>query len=317
MIENEMSEDFKYVFGPVPSRRLGLSLGVDLVPYKTCTYDCIYCQIGHTTCKTTERKAYVPVDDVLSEAKQRLASGPRPDFITLSGSGEPTLHVDVGRVIKGLKAIADIPVAVLTNGSLLWMREVRQSLLAADLVLPSLDAGSQEVFERINCPHQTIGFERMVEGLISFRKQYSGKLWLEVFLVGGINDTDQEIDRMVSWVKRIRPDRVQLNTVTRPPAEERAQPVSEERLIKIARRFVPPAEVIADLVPEMTGRQRGSLGDVEAMCRRRPCTVEDISRAFDLNPAEVAKYLHELQRRGSIEIKRTAGRTYFVTSKKP
>jgi len=311
-----MSEGFKYVFGPVPSRRLGLSLGVDLVPYKTCTYDCVYCQLGRTTVKTIERRAYVPVNDVLDEVRRRLARGPRPNYITLSGSGEPTLHSGVGEIIRGIKAITEIAVAVLTNGSLLWMEDVRKALLNADLVVPSLDAGTPETFARINRPHQAADFNRMVDGMIAFREEYSGNFWLEVFLVDGINDTDEDIAHIVNVARRIKPDCIQLNTVTRPPAEEMSRPLSKERLEQIARRFVPKAEVIADLLPEMTDWQKGCMDDIAAMCRRRPCTLEDISRAFSLNPNDVSKYLHELQRRGSIETKRTAGRTYFVTSKK-
>lgn len=307
-----MEEQFKYVFGPVPSRRLGRSLGVDLVPFKACSYDCIYCQLGHTTLKTVERKAYVPTDKVLDEVKRRLETGPRPNYITLSGSGEPTLNSEVGEVIQGIKSITDVPVAVLTNGSLLWMEDVRKALLNADLVVPSLDAGNPETFELMNKPHEAIDFNRMVDGIIEFRKEYAGDLWLEVFLIDRINDSDKEVAQIVDLARRIKPDRIQLNTVTRPPAEDTSRPLGRERLEQIARLFDPPAEVIADIAPEMTDTQKGCMGDIEAMCRRRPCTLEDISHAFSLNPSDVVKYIHELERKGLVKTKNVEGKTYYM-----
>ncbi|MCK4782889.1 MAG: radical SAM protein [Desulfobacteraceae bacterium] len=309
-----MEEQFHYVFGPVPSRRLGRSLGIDLIPYKTCSYDCIYCQLGRTTVTTIERKVYVPVVDVLDEVKRRLESGPRPDYITLSGSGEPTLHAEIGEVIQGIKAITEIPVAVLTNGSLLWMEDVRKALLNADLVVPSLDAGTPRAFKHMNRSHESIDFNQMVNGMIAFRGEYSGELWLEIFFVDGINDTDEEIAHIVNLAKRIKPNRIQLNTVTRPPAEETSQPLDKEKLERIARRFVPAAEVIADIAPELTDTEKGCMDDIMAMCQRRPCTLEDISQAFSLNPSDVVKYLHELQRQGLVETKKVEDRTYFVTN---
>lgn len=309
-----MGERFLYVFGPVPSRRLGRSLGIDLVPYKTCSYDCIYCQLGQTTKKTIERRAYVPVDDVLDEVRRRLASGLSPDYITLSGSGEPTLHSEVGQVIKEIKAITEIPLAVLTNGSLLWMKDVRKALFNADLVIPSLDAGTPETFAHINRPHHNIDFNHMVDGMIAFGNEYRGNLWLEVFLVEGINDAEEEIAHIVELAKRIKPDQIQLNTVTRPPAEEMSRPLEKERLEQIARRFVPPAEVIADITPEMTDAQKGCMNDISAMYRRRPCTIEDISRAFGLNPSNIIKYLQELQRKGAVKTETVDGRTYFKST---
>ena len=159
----------QHVFGPVPSRRLGRSLGVDLVPFKVCTYDCIYCQLGRTTCKTTERKEWVPLNEVCASLRDTLDT--KPDFITLSGSGEPTLFSRPGELIRSIKDLTDVPVAVLTNGSLLSVPEVRAGLLEADLVVPSLDAGNERLFRIVNRPHEDIAFDRMVEGLIAFRQE--------------------------------------------------------------------------------------------------------------------------------------------------
>ncbi|MCK4625431.1 MAG: radical SAM protein, partial [Phycisphaerae bacterium] len=170
-----------YIFGPVPSRRLGRSLGVDLVPFKTCSYDCIYCQLGRTTNKTIQRKEWVPLDDVVAELKTNLSS--QPDYITLSGSGEPTLYSRTGELIDRIKAVTDVPVAVLTNGSLLWNQEVCAQLMNADLIVPSLDAGDEMMFRAVNRPHEDISFEKMLKGLIEFRREYQGQYWLEVMFL--------------------------------------------------------------------------------------------------------------------------------------
>ena len=233
-----------HVFGPVPSRRLGRSLGVDLVPFKTCSYDCVYCQLGRTTCKTVERKEWVPLEEVVADIEQRLSA--EPDYITLSGSGEPTLFSRVGELIGRIKGMSDVPVAVLTNGSLLWREDVRDELRDADLVVPSLDAGNEAMFQRVNRPHESISFEAMLAGLIEFRRTFRGKVWLEVLLMDGYTASEAELSELAGCVKQIGPDRVQLNTVTRPPAEDFAVGVSRERLAEMASAFDPPAEVIAD-----------------------------------------------------------------------
>ena len=222
----------RYIFGPVPSRRLGRSLGVDLVPFKTCTYDCIYCQLGRTTNKTVERREWVPLDDVLAELKDKLATS--PDYITLSGSGEPTLHSRIGEVIEQIRSLTDVPVAVLTNGSLLWQEDVRRQLVTADLVVPSLDAGNRTVFQVVNRPHPDISFEKLLEGLAAFRNEYGGMYWLEVFVLAGYTAIPAEAQKLAECVRRIAPDRVQLNTVTRPPAEDYAMAVDRQRLEELA-----------------------------------------------------------------------------------
>ena len=233
-----------HVFGPVPSRRLGRSLGVDLVPFKTCSYDCIYCQLGRTTNKTIQRKEWVPLDEVVAELKDKLST--RPDYITLSGSGEPMLYSRTGELIDHIKTMTDVPVAALTNGSLLWQPEVRSQLTNADLVIPSLDAGDKEMCQAVNRPHEDISFERMLEGLIDFRCEYEGQYWLEVMLLAGHNAIHVEVQKLAECVSRIRPDRTQLNTATRPPAEDWAAAIQRPRLKELAAMFNPPAEVIAD-----------------------------------------------------------------------
>jgi len=299
-----------YLFGPVPSRRLGRSLGVDVVPFKTCSYDCIYCQLSRTTCKTIERREWVPLDDVVAELKEKLST--RPDYITLSGSGEPTLFSRMGELIDRIKDMTDIPVAVLTNGSLLWQDDVRKDVSKADLVIPSLDAGDEAKFRYVNRPHETITFETMLQGLIDLRRECQGQYWLEVFLLAGYTAIDSEVKKIVSCVDLIRPDRVQLNTVTRPPTESFAEPVPRERMEEFAAMFAPPAEVIADYrgVHEQSAFVAGR-EEVFSMLQRRPCSVEDIAEGLGMHRNEVVKYTEELTALKLIKQTVVEGRLYY------
>ncbi|MDO9541921.1 MAG: radical SAM protein [Kiritimatiellia bacterium] len=306
-----MNHDFKHVFGPVPSRRLGRSLGVDLVPFKTCSYDCIYCQLGRTTNKTVERREYVPLNAVLSELRRKLEQC-RPDYITLSGSGEPTLYAPIGELIRGIKKRTKIPVAVLTNGSLLWDRDVQDALLSAEVVVPSLDAGDESIFQNVNRPHSSISFSQMVGGLVEFRKRYSKVIWLEVFLLGGITAIKAEVSRIAKIAKHIRPDRIQLNTVTRPPAEDFAFPVPSAQMKRFCRAFGGKAEVIT----EYQGRTGKGVvmpdnDDVLALLGRRPCTLKDIADGLNLHPTQVAKTLEHLRDDGKIIEQRVDNRIYY------
>jgi wyosine [tRNA(Phe)-imidazoG37] synthetase (radical SAM superfamily) len=304
----------RYVYGPVPSRRLGRSLGVDLVPFKTCSYDCVYCQLGRTTNKTTERREYVPVDGVLEELAAKLRLDPGPDFIGLAGSGEPTLHARIGELITGIKRLTSIPVAVLTNGSLLWVPEVRAEIAEADLVMPSLDAGTQGSFERVNRPHADISFERMVDGLVAFAAGFKGKIWLEVFVLRGISDQPDEITRIASIAERLRPERVQLNSVARPPAEDYAFAASAQMLERLRSHFSGHCEVIAERGSvEPAGRAAGSNVEREIveLLNRRPCTVEGISGGLDVTPNEVVKHLDALVARGAVRATRRDGAVFY------
>jgi wyosine [tRNA(Phe)-imidazoG37] synthetase (radical SAM superfamily) len=307
------SQPASYVFGPVPSRRIGRSLGVDLVPFKTCTYDCIYCQLGSTTHQTLERKEWVSMDAVLEELQRKLDC--RPDYITLSGSGEPTLHSRLGEIIRRIKAITDVPVAVLTNGSLLWQQDVREQVALADLVLPSLDADNDYNFRFINRPHPGITFEQMVEGLIALRREFSGQYWLEVFLLGGYTAIEGNVKRLAALAKRIGPDRVQLNTVARPPTEDFAMAVSPEALQKYAKFFDPPAEVIAER-PSRLGHKSDKIqpAAVLEMLRRRPCTVEHVAQGLGLNRLEAIKKIEALMAKKQIETYRHECEVFYRAS---
>ena len=292
----------RFAFGPVPSRRLGKSLGIDFVPFKTCSYDCIYCQLGRTTDKTSDLKEYFPVEAIIDDVQNKLQEIPLPDYITLSGSGEPTLHSRLRDIIHGIKAITDVPVAVLTNGSLFWIDTVRNSVLDADLIIPSLDAGDKETFSYVNRPHQAISFEKMVQGLSSLREEFKGPLWLEVFLIKGITDSDSELLKIKAWIDRVVPDLIQLNTAVRTPAENFVDLVKQDSLEEIARFFGPRCEIIADYSKvHRLGEFKRTRDDVFEMLIRRPCSIDDISDGLDLHRNEAIKYLEELQDQNLIQ----------------
>lgn len=224
----------KYVFGPVPSRRLGQSLGIDTIPLKTCNWNCVYCQLGRTRPLTNERKAYIPCEDILAEVKSALAAHTpgEIDWITFVGSGEPLLHAKMGWLIQQVKTMTKLPVAVITNGSLLYLPEVRQELIAADAVMPSLDAGNADLYRKINRPHGQVTFKRLVDGLIAFREEYQGKLWVEVMLIQSWNDSESALQEIADILARVQPDEVHLLLPTRPPAETWVRPANEESLLR-------------------------------------------------------------------------------------
>jgi wyosine [tRNA(Phe)-imidazoG37] synthetase (radical SAM superfamily) len=308
---------FRYIYGPVPSRRLGLSLGVDLIPFKTCTYDCIYCQLGRTLQKTTERQEYIPVADVLVEVEQKLADGPVPDYVTIAGSGEPTLHVRLGGLIGEIKKLTYIPIAVLTNGSLLWQREVQDALMEADVVLPSLDAGDEFLFQYVNRPHREITFDRMVHGIVEFTRRFPKPVWLEIFLLAGVTGMLSEVKKIAAVARQIQADRVQLNTVSRPPSEEFACPVSWNQMTEFAGLFDRKAEAISDgdesrspLLPLATD------ADILALLSRRPCTVQGVCAGLGLHVDEAAKRLQALIEDGAVVTVRN-NRTIFYETVRP
>lgn len=292
----------RHVYGPVPSRRLGRSLGVDLVPYKVCTYDCVYCQLGRTTEKTIDRREYALVDEVAAELESRLSAGPTPDYIGLAGSGEPTLNSRIGELIARIKGMTEVPVAVLTNGSLLWMPEVRDALMEADLVLPSLDAGDGHLFGFVNRPHPGIGFQAMAEGLAEFIARFPRAVWLEVFLLAGVTGIDSEVRKIAALAERIGAKRVQLNTVSRPPCEEFAYAVPAAQMKAFASLFRPPAEVIcpAEAATTTEDTRTATDGEILALLRRRPCTAQSVATGLGLHVADAVKRLQALTEQGLV-----------------
>ncbi|MBN1521652.1 MAG: radical SAM protein [Candidatus Aureabacteria bacterium] len=288
-----MKDTYSYLFGPVLSRRLGVSLGVDLVPLKTCSFNCRYCECGDTSEISAERKEYVPTETVIDELKRFLKNGPNLDFVTFSGSGEPTLHSRIGDVILFLKKrYPDYRLALLTNGSLFNDRRLRRNLMNIDVVLPSLDAGTQRIFQIINRPSSGIRLGSIIRGLTDFRKDFKGEIWLEVFIVPGRNDTQEELSGIRSALKRIKPDKVQLNTLDRPGADPSLIPAKKRSLESILRFLDYPGEIIARFptLPKSADvcRSDACLAVLRTLARR-PSTQVDLcsSLGIDKQTAEL------------------------------
>ncbi|MCK4388625.1 MAG: radical SAM protein [Desulfobacterales bacterium] len=308
-----MSEYF--VYGPVPSRRLGRSLGLDLVPYKVCSYDCIYCQLGRTKEKTIERKPYIPVGKILDQLYKKLEEGVCADYVTVAGSGEPTLNSDIGSLIHDIKKHTEIPVALLTNGSLLGDSQVRESIMESDVVLPSLDAYDQEGFETINRPHRDISFEAMVQGLIDFRREYPGEIWLEVFMLDGINSTETDARQFKHWIERVNPQKVHLNTAVRPSAETYARRVSPEQMARFCKIVGEKAEVIAPFRDSEKHERRLAIeADLLNLLARRPCTLDDISSGLSVHKNEILKYIEPLLKKHKIDVVKKDSLVYYSFS---
>lgn len=305
---------YKHLYGPVPSRRLGRSLGVDLVPFKTCTYDCVYCQLGRTTNKTVERKEYVAAEAILAELERKLAERDRPDYITLAGSGEPTLNSAIGRIIRDIKSLTRIPVAVLTNGSLLWREDVQDDLMAADVVIPSLDAGDDASFQLVNRPHPGIPFDRMAGGLATFAKRFKGEVWLEVLLLAGITGRSAETEKIALIANGLGVARTQLNTATRPPAEDFAVALSATQLHALKGLFHGLVDVIGENAPAIT--EDAALGqacdaDILALLNRRPCTIGGIASGLALHPNDALKRVQLLMQLGAVKALRKDNALFY------
>jgi wyosine [tRNA(Phe)-imidazoG37] synthetase (radical SAM superfamily) len=296
----------KYVFGPVPSRRLGKSLGIDTIPLKTCNWNCVYCQLGRTRPVVNERKEYFPSEMILTEVQQALDTHQpgQIEWVTFVGSGEPLLHNKMGWLIRQVKDMTDLPVAVITNGSLLYLPDVRQELLVADAVLPSLDAGTPELYRQINRPHPELTFERLVEGLIAFGEEYQGKLWVEVMLVAGLSDTPEALDDIAKVLHRINLDAVHINLPTRPPVETWVQIPSEETLMQAVAIFGNIAEVVhlAEGSFDLSGYDN-PLDAIIAIITRHPMSQEQIERELrHWSPEQVKQVLANLEESGQAQV---------------
>lgn len=312
-----MMRPFRYLYGPVPSRRLGWSLGIDLVPHKVCTYNCIYCQIGKTTHRTIIRNEYVPVDEVLKEIKNFLKTEKVPvDYLSLGGSGEPTLHSKIGTIIEGIKSMTSIPVAVLTNGALLYQEEVRQDLLKADVLLPSMDAVSSDVFEKINRPDPELSVERMIEGLIEMRKVFKGKIWLEILFLKGINDSPEELHRMREVIERIRPDLIHLNTAVRPPSEKWAVPLNPIEMEQIRAFFGEKAIIISEFDRHpFPAAEKEIKEEILKILRRRPLSLDDLSKGINISEDKLESQLSLLLQEGKIRLRSFEGSIFYEIGK--
>ena len=290
---------YTYLFGPVPSRRLGISLGVDLVPMKTCTLNCTYCECGRTTNLSLERKEYVPFEAVKEELTHYLSHNPRPDYVTFSGSGEPTLNSRIGDVVHFIKSqTSDIPIAVLTNGTLLFQKQACDDIRDATVVIPSLDAATERVFRKINRPHPQLKIDTIIRGLVKFRKGYSGQIWLEVFIVPGLNDTEQELTALKRAIEKIEPDRIQLNTLDRPGTVPTIHAATWKELEHVLdfwqlenTEIIAKAQERKELLSYRTDVESAILETIE----RRPCTLQDLSQFLGLHANELNKYLDVLE----------------------
>jgi wyosine [tRNA(Phe)-imidazoG37] synthetase (radical SAM superfamily) len=303
-----------YIFGPVPSRRLGLSLGVDLIPSKTCTYDCLYCQMGRTTNKTLERRSYFPVQEVLLELNRRLRET-TPDMITLSGSGEPTLHREIGRIISSVRDVSAIPLAVLTNGSLVWKEEVRKGLCNASIIMPTLTSSRNETFRAIHRPCPALHVGMIIKGLKDLRRVYRGQIFLEIMLLAGFNDSDGELEGLRQVISEISPDKIHLNTVVRPPSDLSARCLDTKHLEEIKSFLGHKAEIVAGFAANHSKRTTDSfLTYVTEAAKRRPLRVLDIANAMNMDMNDAESLIKGLVIKGHLREQRHSGEIYYVTT---
>lgn len=289
---------YKYIFGPVLSRRLGLSLGVDVIPQKTCNLNCVYCESGRTSLASTQRDSFIPVKDIISELKDFLKVKPQIDYITFSGAGEPTLYRDLPEIIGFLKSnYPQYKLALITNSILLALPEIQQELLSLDVVLPSLDAATTAVFHKINRPVIQLEYKDVITGLINFRKIFLGKIWTEVFIIEGINDTTAELSLLKKYLIRIAPDIVQLNTLDRPGTESWVKPASWNRMEEIKTFFAPlNVEIVArELAVKHVDVVQDNFEDqIISTIKRRPCTAQELAVILGLDEVKLEGYLKQL-----------------------
>lgn len=292
----------KHIFGPVPSRRLGRSLGIDVIPYKTCSFDCVYCECGATTARICERAEFFPLNDLLDELDARLGEIPsEPDVITLSGAGEPTLYSRMGELIMEAKRISGLPVAVITNSSLVGWPEVREELLEADIVLPSLDTADEETFQRMNRPHPVCNLDSIIDGLGSFLKRFDGEILFEILFLDRYNTDETNLEKLEKALSSFRTDRIQINTAVRPGAVPGIDPVAPQELARIATRFGPKAEIIAGARLDPPGREDQAVDEkILSLLKRRPCTARDLSGSLGIPLPETVKVIERLLDRAMI-----------------
>ncbi len=312
----------KYLFGPIVSRRLGVSLGVDILPPKTCNLNCIYCEVGSTTSLTNTIAEYSPTEEIIRELDEYLASRPAIDSITFSGSGEPTIHSGIGKIIRHLvKNYPAYKVSVLTNGTLLWKKEIREALSPAHLVLPSLDAASEKAFRKINAPEKSLDINKIIDGLEIFCREFSGEVWLEIFISPGINDTDEEIQLLISAVKKIKPHKVQLNSLDRPGTIKGLikEPLEKMEYIRktMTQAGIEHVEITGHY--DKTSAEHAipfTAENLKDIIERRPQTLEDILAAFDINRNDLEKQLQLFIDRGIIHTEDQDRGRFYVLNKK-
>lgn len=310
--------NYHHIFGPVPSRRLGISLGVDLVTHKICSLDCVYCECGKTTHLTLQRRPYVSFEAVKTELDHYWENNKDPDYITFSGSGEPTLNQDLGRVISYIKdQKPGVKVAVLTNSTLLKDPGVRQELALADLVVPSLDAVSKAAFTKLNRPVKGVSVEDIIDGIQAFAREFTGTIWLEIFILPGINDTPKELKALRQIILSIDPEMVQLNTLDRPGTVFHIRPASPAELARVKEMLdMDIIQIIAKVADKKNmGQQRDMASAVLETIHRRPCTREDLVSILNADPHQMGTLLAALEAEGRIESRHQARGVFYQTIK--
>ncbi len=290
---------FKHIFGPVFSRRLGVSLGIDLVPFKYCPLNCVYCEVQKTTHLVTQREDFFPVSEIISEFEAAISENPNVDHITFSGAGEPTLYTGIGEVVAYIKTqYPQYKLALLTNGVLLGDRSLWKEIDPCDVVLPSLDAGTQAVYELINRPKPGLKIGDLVDGVVAFREQYRGKIWLEVFIIPGLNDTDEELSALASAINRIKPDKIQINSLDRTGTEDWVTKPSQEGLVRVLHFFEQQcpfeAEIISRVIEAPNVIDEVLISSIQSVLEGEPLSAEEISSRLDVHINEISRALRHL-----------------------
>jgi wyosine [tRNA(Phe)-imidazoG37] synthetase (radical SAM superfamily) len=310
----------KHLFGPVLSRRLGISLGIDLIPYKTCTFDCVYCECGKTTNKTCKRQTFIPTKTIINELQETLKEQPKLDHITFAGSGEPTLALNLGEIINYIKQTwPHYKIAVLTNSSLLSNKKVQSDLLQADLLIPSIEAISNDIFQKLNKPHKAILIQDILNGILEFAINYKNKLWLEVFILQDYNENSPEITKLKEFFLKLNPEKIQLNTLDRPGTENNLAPVSFKTLTKIQQILKP---LNTEIITTKQNARKNDINahldqDIIATIQRRPSTAEDLIKTTNGSSKTIQKLLLDLEKKNQIVSKKEArGIFYFYNYEK-
>jgi wyosine [tRNA(Phe)-imidazoG37] synthetase (radical SAM superfamily) len=312
-----MNEPYKYIFGPVPSRRLGLSLGIDLLGNKICSMDCIYCEVGKTKILTLKRDEYVPTESVLRELQDFIINlkGEKPNYITFSGMGEPTLHSRLGYIIDKIHEMTDIPVCVLTNSTTIVLDEVFNELLKADVVIPSLDALREDTVCKLNKPVKGVNFQKIIQRLSDFKKVFKGKIFIEILFVKGVNDNDGELKVLNEAVKSINPDGLQIHTVARPSMAGHADPVSDS-FLEHARNFF---SIYSSKIEAFSGVNKAGYETetdmVTSLLKIRPCHFDEISNSTGISKDKLESLLKKLDESGSVTRINFNNLTYFKVVK--
>lgn len=296
---------YKYLFGPVPSRRLGMSLGVDLVPKKTCSLDCVYCEASKTTELTLERKEYIRMDKIKEELTNYFANNPHPDYITFSGCGEPTLNIYINEIILFIKQNKPtIPIALITNGTLLFNKKVRNAIKNIHLILPSLDAGTEPVFQKINRPQKELSIRKYIQGLIDFKNEFKGEMWLEVFILPGYNDSKNELSAIKKAILKIKPDLIQLNTLDRPGTIKNLRGATRQEMQRVVDflqldnlKIITASLQNKNIKSHRTDTETAIIETIS----RRPCTLDDLTNILSLHINEINTYLDVLDAENKIE----------------